>query len=115
MENIEVLDENNFRAILRTKILGAELTLKVKGEVVEIEPLENLTVKLSLSGPGIFSEIDQRVIFAITAEGKEKTVVECKAIVEKIGRLSRYLLVSEIKRFAADIFAAIEKRLQELV
>ncbi|MGB9699352.1 MAG: SRPBCC domain-containing protein [Thermodesulfobacteriota bacterium] len=115
MENIEILDENNFRAILKTKILGAELNLKVKGEVVDIEPPENLTVRLSLSGPGIFSEIDQRVCFKITAEGKEKAGVECKAILEKIGRLSRFLLGGEIKEFAEGTFAAIEKRLQELV
>jgi hypothetical protein len=115
MENIEVLDENNFRAILKTKVWGAELTLRVKGKVVDIEPPQNLTVKLSLSGPGIFSEIYQSVCFKITAEGKEKATVECKAILEKIGRLSKFLLGGEIKKFTEGTFAAIEKRLQELV
>lgn len=115
MENIEILDENNFRAILKTKLLGAELILKVKGEVIDIVPPESLAVKLSLSGPGIFSEIDQRVCFAILADGKEKTIVECKAIVEKIGHLSRMLLMGPIKKFAEGTFTAIEKRLQELV
>ncbi len=55
------------------------------------------------------------VCFVITGEGKEKTWLDCKAIVEKIGRLSRFLLIGEIKRFAEETFAAIEKRLQELV
>lgn len=115
MENIEILDENNFRAILKTKLLGAELILKMKGEVIDIIPPQSLAVKLSLSGPGIFSEIDQRVDFTIWAEGQEKTRVECKAVVEKIGRLSRVFLIGQIKKFAQATFEAIEKRLLELV
>lgn len=114
MENVEILDENNFRAILKTRIMGAEMILRVKGEVVDIVPSENLNVRLSLSGPEIFSEIDQRVCFLITPAGKERTVVECKAIVEKISRLSRILLMGQIKKFAEATFAAIEKRLLEL-
>jgi hypothetical protein len=31
MENLEILDENNFRAILRIKVLGIPLSLKLNG------------------------------------------------------------------------------------
>lgn len=115
MEHIEILDENNFKAILRTKILGTELALRVKGEIVDIVPPEKLAVKLSLSGPGIFSEVEQRVSLAINSAGKEKTIIDCKATVEKINRLSRVFLVGQIKKFAQATFEAMERRLQELV
>lgn len=115
MENIEILDENNFRAILKTKTLGTELILKVKGEIADIVPPENLAVKLSLTGTGIFSEINQRVCFNLTSKETGKTIVECKALVEKIGRFSRFLFMGQIRKFAEEIFAAIEKRMEELV
>ncbi len=115
MESIEILDENNFRAILKTKLWGMDIDLKVKGEIVDIIPPKTLSVKLSLIGSGFFSEIDQRVSFTIAEEGKDKTRVECQATAEKIGRLSRMFLLGEIKKFAQATLAAIEKRLQELV
>jgi len=114
MENIEILDENNFRAILRTRLLGAEMSLKVKGEVIEISPLENLVVRLSLIGPGSILEIDQRVSFVIKPMGKGETTIICEATVDKIGRLSNALFMRQIKRFAQDTFSTIEKRLRDL-
>ena len=35
---LEILDENNFRALLRVKMMGSQWVLKLKGEMVDISP-----------------------------------------------------------------------------
>jgi carbon monoxide dehydrogenase subunit G len=52
MENLEILDENNFRAILRIKVLGIPLSLKLKVEMTDISPPESFSIKLFLEPPG---------------------------------------------------------------
>lgn len=115
MESIEILDENNFRALLKAKLMHKEVVLKVKGEVVDIVPLEVFAVKLSLQSPGDFIALDQRVNFALTPLEEGKTIIDCQAVVEKMGFLTKLLLLSQIQRFAQNTFGAMEKRLQDLV
>lgn len=38
MENVEILDESSFRALLRMKVLGLGLNMKLKGEMVDMVP-----------------------------------------------------------------------------
>ena len=52
MESMEILDENNFRALLRVKMIGAEWVLKLRGEMVDISPPESFSVRLLLEGLG---------------------------------------------------------------
>lgn len=114
MENVEILDENNFRAILRMKVLGLPVNMKLKGEMVDISPPDSFSVKLLIKGLGGWFQADQKVTFAMTPVEQGKTALACKATVENIGLLPRLLLLGEARRFARSTFEAIEKRLQEL-
>ena len=114
LENMEILDENTFRALLRTQILGFRVSLKLKGKIVDMEPPNFFSVKLFLAGPGGFFKADQKVTFAMTPVEQGKTALACKAAVENMGFLPRLLLLGEARRFARSTFEAIEKRLKEL-
>ncbi len=114
MENMEILDENTFRALLRTQILGFHVTLKLKGEMVEMEPPNSFSVKLFLEGLGGLFKANQKVTFIMTLMEKGKTSVSCKATVENLAFLPRLFLLGQAQRFANATFEAIENRLKEL-
>lgn len=115
MENTEILDENNFRALLRVKMMGVEWALKLKGEMVGISPPESFSVKLSLEGLGGLVKAEQKVAFAMTPAEGGKTSLACRAIAENMGFLLRVVLSGQARGFAREIFEAIEKRLKELI
>jgi carbon monoxide dehydrogenase subunit G len=114
MERMEILDENNFRSLLITRVMGAQVTLKLKGEMVDVEPPDSFSVKLFLEGPGGMFKADQKVSFAMTPIDATKTRVACKAVMEQMGLLPGLLLTSQARSFARSTFEAIEKRLKEL-
>jgi carbon monoxide dehydrogenase subunit G len=114
MENLEILDENNFRAILRMKVLGIPLSLKLKGEMTDISPPESFSVRLSIEGPGGLFKADQKVTFSMTPVDNGTTSVLCKAMVENMGSLPRLFLLGQARHFANSTFEDIEKRLKEL-
>ena len=114
LERMEILDENNFRSLLITRVMGAQVTLKLKGEMVDVEPPDSFSVKLSLEGPGGMFKADQKVSFAMTPIDATKTRVACKAVMEQMGLLPGLLLTSQARSFARSTFEAIEKRLKEL-
>ncbi len=114
MENLEILDENNFRAVLRMKVLGIPLSLKLRGEMTDISPPESFSVKLSIEGPGGLFKADQKVTFSMTPADNGETFVFCNATVENMGPLPRLLLLGQARHFANSTFEAIEKRLKEL-
>ena len=114
MESMEILDENNFRALLRVKIMGPEWVLKLRGEMVDISPPESFSVRLLLEGLGGLVKADQKVALAMTPVENGKTSVACRATAEDMGVLQRVFLSGQARGFARDTFAAIEKRLKEL-
>jgi len=114
LENMEILDENTFRALLRAPILGFHVTLKLKGEMVDMEPPNSFSVKLFLEGLGGLFKANQKVTFIMTLMEKGKTSVSCKATVENLAFLPRLFLLGQARRFARSTFGAIEKRLKEL-
>ena len=114
MENMEILDENNFRAILRIKMMGSEWPLKLKGEMVDISPPESFSVKLFLEGVGGIVKAGQKVSIAMIPVEETKTSVACKATLEEMGGLPRALFSGQARSFARTTFEAIEKRLKEL-
>jgi carbon monoxide dehydrogenase subunit G len=115
MESMEILDENNFRALLRVKMMGVEWVLKLKGEMVGISPPESFSVKLSLEGLGGLVKAEQKVAFAMTPAEGGKTSLACRATAENMGFLIRAVLSGQARGFAREIFEAIEKRLKELI
>ena len=78
MENMEILDENNFRALLRVKMMGSEWALKLKREMVDISPPESFSVRLFLEGVGGMVKTGQKVAFAMTPVEGGKTSVACR-------------------------------------
>jgi len=114
MESMEILDENNFRALLRVKMMGSEWVLKLKGEMVDISPPESFSVRLLLEGLGGVVKADQKVAFAMAPVEGGKTSVVCRATAEDMGLLQRAFLSGQARGFASETFAAIEKRLKEL-
>jgi len=114
MENMEILDENNFRALLRMKTLGVPVTVKLKGEMMDVTPPDSFSVRLFIEGLGGLFQADQRVSFAMTPLEKKKTAVNCRATVQGLGFLPRLFLLGQARSFANSTFEAIEKRLKEL-
>jgi len=114
LENVEILDENSFRAILRMKVLGVQWSMKLRGEMVDISPPESFSVKLFIESPGGLFTMEQKVTFTMTVVDKSKTAVACKATADSMGILFRALLLGQARRFARSTFEAIEKRLKEL-
>jgi carbon monoxide dehydrogenase subunit G len=111
MENIEILDENNFRALLKARVLGFKVPLQLTGKIVEMEPPDSFSVKLLLES-GLF-KADQKVTFTTIRAEEGKTSVDCKATIENPGFLPRLFLIGRARSFARSTFEAIEKRLKE--
>lgn len=114
MEQVEILDENNFRALLRLKVLWVNLSMKLKGEMVDMSPPETFSVNLSLESLGGLLKLHQKVTFTMMEVEKGKTAVNCKAMAKKMGVLFRAILLAQAQHFARSTFEAIEKRLQDL-
>jgi carbon monoxide dehydrogenase subunit G len=114
MESMEILDENNFRSLLRVKMMGFQWVLKLKGEMVDISPPESFSVRLLLEGLGGLVKADQKVSLAMIPAENGKTSVACRATMEDMGFLQRVFLAGQARGFARETFEAIEKRLKEL-
>lgn len=114
MENVEILDENNFRALLRVKIAPIGLSLALRGEMVDMLPPNSFGVKLELKGLSGLVRMSQKVTMAISSVANNRTVVTCTAAAEGMGILGRILFLGQARRFAQSTFDAIEKRLKEV-
>jgi carbon monoxide dehydrogenase subunit G len=114
MEQMDILDENTFKAILRVKVAFAELRMKVKGEIADVTPPESFAVKLEMVGPGRLFAFKQTVEFAIHAIDTDRISMACRAVAEDMGILFRLALFGQPRHFADATFDAIEKRLKEL-
>ena len=114
MESMEILDENNFRSLLRVKMMGIDWALKLRGEMVDISPPESFSVRRLLEGMGGLVQADQKVSLAMTLAENGKTSVACRATMEDMGFLQRIFLTGQARGFARETFEAIEKRLKEL-
>jgi len=114
LENVEILDENSFRGVLRLKLLGVQMSNRVKGEITDVLPPESFSVNLFVSGPGGLFTLSQRATFSMKEVDRNKTEITCKASADSMGFLFRFLLIGQARRFARSTFEAIEKRLKEL-
>ena len=115
LEEVEILDETRFRALLRVKVSVLEMKARLNGEIVEMEPPDALGVQLNLEAPGGLCKIIQKVSLKISSVEKERTGVSCKTVAQDMGILFRVLFLKQARYFAQSTFEAIEKRLKELV
>ena len=114
LERIEIIDENNFRAVLRVKLGFIGLIAHLRGEMTEISPPRFLAVVLKMRLIGGTLQLGQRVTFALTAVDEGKTEVVCKALAQGIVILFRWPLLGKAQDFAGETLSRIEERLQQL-
>jgi carbon monoxide dehydrogenase subunit G len=114
MEEMEILDEKNFRAMLRVKVSFLEFKMKLKGEIADMAPPDSLAVNIGLAGLGGHFRMNQKVALKMTSAEGGKTTVACRAMALDMGTLSRVLFLGQARRFAQSTFETIERRLQEL-
>jgi carbon monoxide dehydrogenase subunit G len=114
MEEMEILDENNFRATLKVKVSFLEFKMKLRGEIADMAPPDSLTVNIDLAGLGGHFRMKQKVVLKMTSAEGGKTTVACKATALDIGPLSRLLFLGQARRFAQSVFETIETRLRDL-
>ncbi len=114
LERMEILDESNFRGVLRIRILGLQITLKLEGRMLDVQPPDSFSVRLLVEGPAGMFKADQRVTFTITPVEAETTNVVCRGVIDEIGFLAGLLVKGPARSFARSTFDAIEKRLNEL-
>lgn len=114
MEQVEILDEYNFRALLRVRMPFKELSMRLKGEIVDMSPLESFAVKLELDGLEGLLRLNQKVEIAMTPLEASKTAVLCRATAENAGIFFRTFLLGQARRFARSTFDAIQNRLEDL-
>ncbi len=114
MENVEILDENNFRALLKIRVSPIKLSIKLKGEIVDMSPPESFAVKLELKGLRGLFRLNQKVTIAMTSVESLRTAITCMANVERMGILFKIMFLGQARRFALSTFDDIEKRLKEL-
>jgi len=113
MEEVEILDERNFRAILKEKFLFLNLKMKLKGEIAEINPPYSITVNLLIEGPWNILKMNQRVKIEMVSVDKDKTSLACKSIAEGMGIIFRMFFFKKAQDFSKSVFETIEKRLKE--
>ncbi len=89
MEKMEILDENNFRSP-EDQGHGIPGELKLKGEMMDMEPPDSFSVKLSLEGPGGLFKADQKVAFAMTPSTATKTSGGLQSDCGDMGPLPRF-------------------------
>ena len=114
MEQVEILDDTRFRALLRVKVLWLEMAMRLKGEMVDMVPPASFGVNMTVEGLGGLLRMKQKVTIEMASIDKGKTSVACKARAENMGVLLQWLSVRQARRFAQSVFEAIEKRLQDL-
>ena len=98
MEQVEILDENNFRALLRVRIPFMTVAMKLRGEMVDVSAPESFSVRLQTESMGGLLRVDQKVSIAMTSLGTKQTAMTCKATAEKMGLLFRILFLGEACR-----------------
>jgi carbon monoxide dehydrogenase subunit G len=114
MEEMEILDENNFRAMLMVKVSFLKLRMRLRGEILEMKPPDALAVNLTLEAPGGLFTMIQEVSVNISFLEQGRAAVSCRTVAENTGILFRVLFLKQARRFAQSTFEAIEKRLQDL-
>lgn len=115
MERMEIIDENNFSAVLRVKMNFIVVNMHLTGEFVNSSPPQLLGVRLRGKSLGGLVQVNQMVSIVLAIVDKGKTEVVCQATMEGLSTLMRMLLLWQARRVAGDIFEGIERRLKQLV
>jgi hypothetical protein len=113
LEKVEIIDENNFRAELRTKAFGIPLTWYLRGEMIDISPPKALSVKLNTKSKWDLITLVQIITFSLNSAWEGKAMMVCQAVAEDLSLLIRWLLLGQVKNLAKQIFDSIEEHLKQ--
>ena len=114
VERMEIIDENNWQALLRVKLGFITLNMNLTGEMVDVSPPESLGVNLKARSKVRVLQLNQKITINFTQVDETKTEVTCKAIAEGVGTLFRLFLLGRTRGFAKSTFDIIEERLKYL-
>ena len=113
LEQMKVIDENNFRANLKVKVFGIPVVMKIRGETSDITPPERLVTKLGTKGLGGLVSLNQVIYITLKPEGEGKTKIEAWAVAEGLNAMFKIALLGQVKHQAKQIFGTIESRLKQ--
>ncbi len=111
LEQMEVVSETTFFAVLRWRIAFIRLPLRVKVALVDITSDRSLGAVISVKRGIIDSVID--VTFSLSAVNENETGVRCLARARD-GGLRGWLTLGLRRRFTAELFDQIYRLLRRL-
>lgn len=109
VEQLDMLNDTTFVAILKLKLGFAEIPFRLKIQVADICPIERLSTLVTASRGVIRSSL--LVTFVLTAFSDDQTSVICTATENTGGKLM-WLLKRPQRNFADRIFDGIRDRLE---
>ncbi len=114
LQKMEIIDENNFRAELKSKAFGVPLTWHLRGEITDISPPSSLTVKLTAKSKGDLIAVRQKITFSLHSVGEGKSTMVCQAVAEDLAPLIRRFFLGQVKSLTKQIFDSLAERLRQL-
>jgi carbon monoxide dehydrogenase subunit G len=115
LERMKLIDESNFRAVMKVKVAFITIPMQLLGHISGGGyDTGILIVSLKAKGMKGLVKLNQRVKFTITVLNDNEIEVGCQSIAEGLGFLSRLLLLGMVKKMGKDILVRIEKRLKQI-
>jgi hypothetical protein len=114
MEKLKIVDDNSFKAELKTKAYGIPMTMYLLGNITDMNPPESITVILNAHSKPNFVSVQQKVVITSKPAGDGKVQVSSVALVQKMTPLFKPILIGQVKKQAQDILDAIEARLKQV-
>ncbi len=114
LEKMEIIDENNFRAELKTKAFGIPLLWHLRGEMIDISPPNSLGVRLTTKSRWDMITVVQKITFSLNSSGESRSTMVCRAMAEDLAPWIRWFLLGQVKTLTKQIFDSIEEGLHRL-
>lgn len=115
LERMQIIDESNFRALLRVRVAFISATMRLKGQILaDSAHPESLGVLLKAKSVGGLIQLNQKITFTIMAVDEAKTEVTCEAIAQEMGFFFRMLFLGKVRSMAKSTLDGMEKRLKQI-
>jgi hypothetical protein len=113
LEQMQMIDENNFSALLRVKMAFIGIPMRLRGQVVG-GSVGALAVLLKAKGMCGMVKLDQKVAFTATQISEGKTEIICESVAQGLNFLLSIFIMGMVKSMAKDTLDRIEKRLKQI-
>jgi hypothetical protein len=115
LESMQLIDENNFTALLRVPILSTSIAMRLRGQIVaDSSHPGSLSVLLIARKARGLIRLDQKVTLATMPAGEGKTEVVCESIAQGMSIAFRVFLLGKAKRMARSTLESIERRFKSI-